>query len=132
MNIRRILHITNILYFAVAKWPYKYRWKQRQFQSLDIMSIEKHSIAPSVYTETLKPSFQWISKLVLHRDSSLLNMVEAKLPYKHQVTIDSSKITDCCTQLLPPGPCFGDSKTYLIYGDKISSQFKMKCFIWHL
>jgi len=100
MNIRRKLYITNILYLAVAKWPYIYRGNQRQFQSLDIKSRGKRSIAPFIYTETMKPSFHWLSKLVLHRDSSLLNMVEATVPNKHQVILHCSKITDCFTQVL--------------------------------
>jgi len=50
-------------------------------------------------------------------------MVEAKVPNKQKLTVDSSKIIDSCTQLLPPGTHVGNSTTYLIYEYKISTQF---------
>jgi len=114
MNIRRKFHITNILYLAVAKWPYIYRENQRKFQSLGIICTD-NILLLHLYTNKL-----WNH---LHRDSSLLNMVEATVPNKHQLIPHCSKITDCCTQLLPSGARIGNYKTYLIYEYKISTQF---------
>jgi hypothetical protein len=62
-------------------------------------------------------------KLVLRRDSSLLNMVEVNVRYKQQVTLNFFTIVDCCTQVLPPGARIGNYTTYFIYGDKIATQF---------
>ena len=105
---------------------------KRQFQSLHIISIANLSLFPFLYTEKLKTWFHWICNLVLHRDNSVLNMVEVNIPYKLQLTLYSFKITDGWVQLLPPCARIGNYTTYLIHREKYLGNFKVKCFICHL
>ena len=51
-----------------------------QFQSLDFIFMDKLSIVPFLYNETLKPPIRCICNLAVHRDISVLNMVDVNVP----------------------------------------------------
>jgi len=46
MNIRRKLQITKIMHLTVAKWPFIYHGKERQFQYLAIICRVMLSVVP--------------------------------------------------------------------------------------
>jgi len=127
MNIRRKLPITNILYLAVAKWPYIFRGNQRQLKFLAIISINKLSIIPFSCTEYLEPWFYWLCKQNLHKDLVCFNIFEDILPYKILRT-SLVNYNDIFRQLLPPDAPVSNYTTYLVYGDKMYRQFSNAVF----